>query len=206
MPFMLHVSSARKAFAAAVLVASFGLPPAAEAATAPTPPVKAAPPAPATGPVGSPTQQKFGSWTFACPAADVAARVGCVILQQISEPLSRRVVFVAMLQYDQKGQLMGAFRVPPGVFINRGIVIKSAPDAEGARVEYERCDQRECQAVFPVTKDMVKQWSAAKSATVTLALTSGKNADVDLPLDGFSGAVQALSAAPKPAAALVAPN
>jgi hypothetical protein len=39
----------------------------------------------------------------------------------------------------------------------------------------------------------LKQISAAKSLSVSLALTSGQTVDVPLKMDGFSGAVAALA-------------
>src|SRR6185312_5883951 len=64
----------------------------AEAQTAaPNPPQKPSPAAPGA-PSG--TGQRFGAWVLGCPPADAGAKTPCVLIQQISETLSRKVVFV----------------------------------------------------------------------------------------------------------------
>ncbi len=193
----------RTALAIAIAVAASA--PAAAQPSPPTPQLRAtaaaaapaAAPAAAAAPAGTGTNQKFGSWVLACPPADAGQKGSCVLIQQLSETLSRKVVFVWLMQYDDKGQLMAAFRLPTGVFINRGLIMKTAPDAEGVRIDYEQCGPTECQALFPVTKDLVKQFSAAKSVSVTIALTNGQAPNVQLGMDGFAGALAALAAQAK---------
>jgi invasion protein IalB len=154
---------------------------------------------PAAAPNGGATATKYGSWSLLCGPPNAKPAIGCALVQQITEKLSRRTVFIWSLRPDDKGQLQGFFTVPPGVFTNRGLIMKTAPDAAGVRVDYERCNQRLCRAVFAVNKDLLKQLSAVKSVSVTVALTNGQNVNVDLPMDGFANGVQALAAQSKPA-------
>ena len=168
-----------------VASASAGQTPA--AAPKPVPPAAAPDVPPAQG-----TGQRFGAWILACPPPE-QAKASCILAQQVSEALSRKVVFVWLIQYDDKGQLLGAFRLPSGVFVNRGLILKTDPKADGLRVEYTRCDPGECQAIFSITNDLAKQLSTAKAVTVGIALTSGKTADVELSMDGFAGALAALA-------------
>ena len=119
----------------------------------------------------------------------------------MSEALSRKVVFVWLVQYDDKGQLLGAFRLPSGVFVNRGLIVKPDATGDGLKVEYTRCDPAECQAIFSITNEVAKQLSGAKTVSVAIALTSGKTVDVDLDMTGFAGALSALTAKAKAAKA-----
>jgi invasion protein IalB len=169
---------------------------AAVAAETPVPPAKPVPSAAAGGKPATGTGQRFGSWVLACPSPE-QAKAGCVLIQQVSEALSRKVVFVWLVQYNDKGQLLGAFRLPSGVFVNRGLIMKADGKGDGLKVDYTRCDPSECQAVFSITNDVAKQLSGAKTVTVAIALTSGKTADVELNMEGFAGALAALSAKAK---------
>jgi len=160
-------------------------------APAPNPPQKppqapAAPSAPGGG-------QSFGSWVLGCPPANGAEKAPCVLIQQISETLSRKVVFVWLMQYSPDGSLLGAFRVPTGVFVDRGLVMKMDGKGDGLRVGYTRCDPGECQAVFTISEKLAKQLSDAKSVTVDIALTNGQTADVRIDMTGFPAALTALA-------------
>ena len=162
----------------------------AAAAETPVPPAK---PAPAAG--GKPaavTGQRFGAWVLACPTPD-QAKTPCVLVQQVSEALSRKVVFVWLIQYDETGQLLGAFRLPSGVFVNRGLIMKPDAKGDGLKVDYTRCDPGECQAIFSITNEVARQLSTAKTVSVAIALTSGKTVDVALDMEGFAGALSALA-------------
>ncbi len=184
--------------AAAIAIA---IAPAGGHAQTPAPPQKpAAPakPAPAA-PQGPGTGERFGAWVLGCPAAGANPKAGCVLVQQISETLSRKVVFVWLIQYDEHGQLLGAFRLPTGVFVNRGLVMKPDGKGDGLRVEYTRCDPNECQAIFSLSADLTKQLAGAKAVTVEIALTNGNTASVQLDMDGFAGALAALAARAKAA-------
>lgn len=162
----------------AILAGSSG----AGAAQPPTPPAK-----PAAAAAGQP--QQFGNWVITCPGQNA----NCILMQQLSETLSRNVVFVWLLQYDNSGNLMSVFRTPSGVFIKPGLQIKMDSAGQNLKVDYERCDPGQCQAVFSIPADLLKQISAAKSLSVSLALTSGQTVDVPMKMDGFSGAVAALA-------------
>jgi invasion protein IalB len=163
----------------------------AEAQTpAPNPPQKpaaAAPNAPSGG-------QQFGAWILGCPPDSAGAKAPCVLVQQISETLSRKVVFVWLMQYGQDGNLLGAFRLPSGVFVDRGLVMKMDGKGEGLKVAYTRCDPAECQAVFTISDKLVDQLSNAKAVHVAVALTNGRTADVQLDMTGFPAALAALAA------------
>jgi invasion protein IalB len=169
-----------------------------EAAQTPQPVAKPSP-APAVPP-GQPatmTGQRFGGWILVCPTSE-QSKAACVLVQQVSEALSRKVVFVWAIQYDNKGQLLADFRLPSGVFVNRGLIMKTDQNSEGLRVEYTRCDPGECQAVFSVSNELAKQLASSKTVTVAIALTNGNTANVALNMDGFTGALGALSAKAKP--------
>jgi invasion protein IalB len=156
------------------------------AVEAPTPPPK---PASLASDSGQP--QQFGSWVITCPGAQ--AKANCVLMQQLTETLSRNVVFVWLLQYDNAGNLMSVFRTPSGVFIKPGLEIKMDTSKQNLRVDFERCDPGQCQAVFSIPGDLLRQLSSAKALSVAISLTSGQTVDVPLKMDGFSGAVAALA-------------
>lgn len=168
------------------------------AAQTPAPPPKPVAAVPPEAQPGGVTGQRFGAWILACPPPE-QTKAACLLVQEVSEALSRKVVFVWLIQYDDKGQLLGAFRLPSGVFVNRGLIMKIDPKSDGLRVDYTRCDPAECQAVFSITNDVVKQLTGTKTVTVAIALTSGKTADVELNMDGFTGALTALAAKSKAA-------
>jgi invasion protein IalB len=163
------------------LMAAIAAPGSGVAAQAPTPPAKP------TAAAGQP--QQFGNWVITCPGG----KANCILMQQLTEALSRNVVFVWLLQYDNAGNLMSVFRTPSGVFIKPGVQIKMDTAQQSLKVDFERCDPGQCQAVFSIPGDLLKQISAAKSLSVSLALTSGQTVDVPLKMDGFSGAVAALA-------------
>jgi invasion protein IalB len=153
--------------------------------------IHAAQPSPPQKPVagGPGSVQQFGSWVMTCPGG----KANCILMQQLSETLSRNVVFVWLLQYDDSGNLMSVFRTPSGVFIKPGLQIRMDSSKQSLKVDFERCDPGQCQAVFSIPGDLLKQISAAKTLSVSLALTTGQTVDVALKMDGFSGAIAALS-------------
>jgi invasion protein IalB len=175
----------------AALAAALALVPLAAGAQTPSPPQKPGGAAPSAPPGGG---QQFGAWVLGCPAPDAAAKAPCVLIQQISETLSRKVVFVWLMQYGQDGNLLGAFRLPSGVFVDRGLVMKMDGKGEGLKVAYTRCDPAECQAVFTISDKLVDQLSNAKAVHVAIALTNGRTADVQLDMTGFPAALAALTA------------
>jgi invasion protein IalB len=151
-------------------------------AAQPSPPER-----PAAGAPGS--AQQFGSWVMTCPGG----KANCILMQQLTETLSRNVVFVWLLQYDNTGNLMSVFRTPSGVFIKPGLQIRMDSSKQGLKVDFERCDPGQCQAIFSIPGDLLKQISAAKTLSVSLALTSGQTVEVPLKMDGFAGAIAALA-------------
>jgi invasion protein IalB len=176
---------------AALLLVSLLASAAAQAQT-PNPPERPAnPPASPAAPGG--TEQRFGSWVLGCPST-AAQGAPCVLVQEVSETLSRKVVFVWLVQYDKSGSLLGAFRLPTGVFVDRGLVMKMDDKGDGLKVNYTRCDPGECQAVFTISDSLVKQISAAKVVRVEIALTNGRTANVQLDMGGFPSALAALKA------------
>ena len=85
------------AVSALVVVLMLGMPSQAQNAV-PVPPAK--PGAGAAAGTATPTvagapAQSFGSWLFACPGQP---KGNCLLIQQLSETLSRRVVFVWIVQ------------------------------------------------------------------------------------------------------------
>jgi len=108
---------------AAIAFASSALGQTATPAAKPVAPPAAGPDAP---PPAQGTGQRFGAWILACPPPE-QSKAGCLLAQEVSEALSRKVVFVWLIQYDDKGQLLGAFRLPTGVFVNRGLILKTDP-------------------------------------------------------------------------------
>jgi invasion protein IalB len=186
-------SGRRRSLAAAIFAIVALLPAGGADGQTPAPPQKPSTPA---APPAQGTTQSFGSWALACPPPGGNGR--CFLIQQVSETLSRKVVFVWLIQYDDKGQLLGAFRLPSGVFVNKGLIMKTDSKSEGLRVEYTRCDPAECQAVFSISAELAKQFVAAKSVTVDVALTSGRVANVQLGMEGFAAAMNALASRGKP--------
>jgi invasion protein IalB len=88
---------------------------------------------------------------------------------------------------------MSVFRTPSGVFIKPGLQIRMDSSKQGLKVDFERCDPGQCQAIFSIPGDLLKQISAAKTLSVSLALTSGQTVEVPLKMDGFAGAIAALA-------------
>ena len=162
------------------------------AAQTPTPAPEPAPAPAPQGETGVIAGQRFGAWVLACPSSQ-QAKAACFLVQNVHEALSRKVVFVWLIQYDDQGRLLGAFRLPSGVFVNRGLIMKTDPKSDGLRVEYTRCDPAECQAVFSITDDLAKQLGATKAVTVAVSLTSGQTVNVELNMDGFAAALAALA-------------
>lgn len=114
------------------------------------------------------------------------------MFQQVSEALSRKVVFIWLIQYNEKGELIGAFTLPSGVFIKPGIVVKGGNEKPSVRVDYTRCDPAECQAIFPMGPKFVQQFSSAKTVSIDISLTNGNTASVGLDMTGFGAALSAL--------------
>ncbi|HZP19895.1 MAG TPA: invasion associated locus B family protein [Bauldia sp.] len=146
--------------------------------------------------------KRFGQWLFVCQGGN--DRGHCALLQTVSETLSRTTVFGWIIRYDGPN-LISNFRTPTGIFVNKGIQIK-IDDGQPLHIGFERCEARECQALFSITDDFSKQLAAAKQMVVTLALTSGKSADVNLPLDGYAEALAALAATPAAPATPASPG
>jgi len=142
----------------------------------------------------APTGKRFGHWVMGCRGGN--DRAHCVLLQSITEALSRTTVFAWLVRYDKDGKLISYFTMPTGVLVNKGVTMK-IDDGQPLRVEYERCGPRECRALFAIANDFAKQLASAKQVIATVALDNGNPADVVLSLDGYADGVAALSAVPQ---------
>ncbi len=164
------------------------------AAPAPKPAAPAATPPSAVPVAPGGTGQAFGAWRMACePDVNAPGKQACVVAQTVNEQLSRNVVFVWMIQYDDKGKLNGIFRTVSGVYVNKGLQLQVAANSLPVQVPYELCAPNQCQATFEMSADLVKTLSSAKETSVTMLLINGQSATVKLPMDGFAAATAALA-------------
>lgn len=141
-----------------------------------------------------PQTEAYGDWLLSCPPAD-AKGAHCVLLQQLRETLSRRVVFVWTLEYDAKGNLVADLRVPTGVLVRPGLTVQADPKSKQAwKIDYALCNASECQAVAPLSGDVIKALSAANEVAVGIVLDNGRTTGVRVSMKGFVAGLTALSA------------
>lgn len=132
--------------------------------------------------------QVFGDWTLRCLAA------GCDMIQVLTERENGVQVGSLSIAYSTE-QARSAVQIvaPLGVHLPTGLTI-SADDLMVAGVRFTRCEVQGCFVEARLGDDMLAAMRAAPSMTLGFGLDVEQTVSVDVGLDGFTEAYDALLA------------
>jgi invasion protein IalB len=136
-------------------------------------------------------QQAYGDWIYACVARENSdAAPVCTISQTLSEPSTKKPLFIWRIQRGQSG-LVAEWQTRTGVMIDRGIVISGGSD-KPITVPYQMCTPTGCQAVANLAPDFVENLKKADKPTVTVYPIGMKGIILALSSKGLGDALVAL--------------
>lgn len=143
--------------------------------------------APAAAPQGQPEIKQVGDWTVRCFPMQSASP--CDMFQQQNDKDSQqRVVALSIAYIPHLDRHAVQISVPLGVSIPAGVTLHAA-SFEGKPMPYRRCDRAGCYVETLVDNSLIDQLShAGDSAMVKVKADDGKNYDLKVSLNGFSGA------------------
>jgi invasion protein IalB len=176
-----------------------------------SPPVTAAPPAPAPSaqraqvsvqplqPEQRPPQLAktevayYDNWQTSCQEFVNPARRQCAsVLQlvQTNQQTNSATVLVTWGLAQGEQQLNATIQTPTGILIAPGIELKIGKTTK--KLSYGRCDAQRCEAAFPVDEALSKELSAAESVELVIVAIQGNAITFNIPIKGYEKAAQAL--------------
>jgi len=175
------------------------------AAAVPTPTLRPAPPAAATGTVAPAAtgdqpatdkpvvlkQTTYGDWIYACvkrPSSDGAPI--CTITQTLSEAKTKAPLFIWRMQQSDKG-LVAEWQTRTGVMVDHGIVL-DAGNGKPVTIPFQLCTPGGCQAVANLAADFVDTLTKAPKVTATVFPIGSKGILLALSTKGLPDALGAL--------------
>ena len=136
--------------------------------------------------------QQFGDWTLRCLLASATQHRTCHFsLQAFSQESGKQVLQFRVGRFGQGNSLGAVIFVPNGVRIPPGIRIQVGKRAIHA-YPFELCEPFTCQARVGLEGDLLKDLKAGLAGHVSFQNAAGKVMVVEISLNGFSAALQAL--------------
>ena len=151
------------------------------------------------GPIAS--GDVFGRWQYLCPDNEP-----CRIAQSIVTKDGQRPVVVVRIFKPQTAEAeaaakdktkaetpvaVGVITLPLGIFLAPGFALK-IDEGKARRFAYESCDERGCHLGLKIDKPMFAELNKGKTATVQFFDSAQKPAVLNLSLEGFAAAYEAL--------------
>jgi invasion protein IalB len=145
---------------------------------------------------GQPEIKQVGDWTVRCFPMQSASP--CDMFQQQNDKDSQqRVVALSIAYIPHLDRHAIQISVPLGVGIQAGVTLHAA-SFQGKAMPYRRCDRGGCYVEMLIDNAVIDQLAhAGDSAMVKIKADDGKNYDLKLSLNGFSGAHDAMEAEAK---------
>lgn len=141
---------------------------------------------------GDLTAETYGDWTLRCATRENAAP--CDIIETMNDRRSGAQVISVSIAYSPSQQIAAVqIIVPLGVRVPEGLTLSvGAVDVSGVR--YTRCELQGCFVEARLGDDTLEEMRAADALTLMFAVSPERTARVDVSLDGFADAYDALIA------------
>lgn len=132
------------------------------------------------------TQNTVGDWSVDCTEKAGEQR-RCKMKQQAVSAKTGKTVISWLIGRDGKGEEAMSFQTPTGLLLPAGL--RLAIDGNSpVVVPFRTCVTQVCEAVLPLTGELVGAMQAGSKATVTLTGLDEKTATFNMSLKGFTGA------------------
>lgn len=129
--------------------------------------------------------ETYQDWRVICQQTDKAA--GCIMVQQIMDKKTRRMVMSMELTTDPQG-LRGVVVLPFGLDLGKGVTVKADNAPMGQPVSFRTCLPSGCIAPFAFDASVLARLRTSKTMQVAAVSTSGQGIAFPVSLNGFSNA------------------
>ncbi len=137
--------------------------------------------------------QSFGDWKLDCGVNARTSKKQCTIAQQLTDDVSKSVIFAWLIGNDGEGNLVAVWQTPTGVLVNRGVVIDVGAEQPIA-VPYTSCITGRCEAIANLAPDFIRALETATKATATVYTVTGQGMTFTLSVNGLAAAIDAVKA------------
>jgi invasion protein IalB len=156
----------------------------------------------APGTVQTPSGRVFGKWQYLCPESEACRIAQSVVTIDGQRPVAVVRVFkedpaaitdAAKAKPKDKSEpgAVGVITLPLGIFLAPGFALK-IDEGKARRFAYESCDERGCHLGIKFDKPLFAEMAKGKIVTIQFFDSTQKPAVLNLPLEGFSAAYEAM--------------
>lgn len=137
--------------------------------------------------------QSIGDWKLDCGVNPRTSKKQCTIAQQLTDEVSKSVIFAWLIGNDGEGNLVAVWQTPTGVLVNRGVEI-DVGTGKPIAVPYTSCITGHCEAIANLAPDFIHALATATRATVTVYTVAGRGMTFTLSVNGLAEAIDAVEA------------
>jgi len=136
----------------------------------------------------------YDSWTVTCTdTVEKVTKKVCRGVLEVAQQNPRRVVFVWIIERDDKGVLRTVIRTPTGVQIQKGVGIKLGAQAVKT-IPYTACTPQQCEAAIAMDAAAMKKEAAISSdAVATIYAVDGRDINFKFSIKGIDNVLAAVA-------------
>jgi len=149
---------------------------------------KAEAPVQAAKPSAETTREVVGDWVVACSPPKTGHKT-CVMTQTLASKKLKKPVSVLLIGKDRTGKLKGSLRMPVGVSLQEGVVIR-IEHQDPFTVPFAACHRIGCFAPFDLNEPLVVKLKTATNITVVAHSVSQQALRFSFSTRGFSNAYE----------------
>jgi invasion protein IalB len=138
------------------------------------------------------TVDKHGAWEKRCEMPPGASTQQCFLIQNVvaSDRPNLALIVIALTTADRQARLLRVI-APLGVLLSSGLGLSVGGQDVGS-ASYVRCLPNGCIAEAQISDSLLVKLESSQSATLKVFQTPEEGISVELPLNGFKEAFQAL--------------
>lgn len=133
------------------------------------------------------TREVIGDWVVTC--SPKAGHKTCVMSQTLASKKLRQPVGALMIGKDRTGKLKGSLRMPVGVSLREGVIIK-IEHQDPLAVPFTACHRIGCFAPFDLSEPLVGKLKTATNITVVAHSVSQQALSFNFSARGFPSAYE----------------
>jgi invasion protein IalB len=141
------------------------------------------------------TREVVGDWIVACSSPKTGHKT-CVMSQTLASKKLKQPVSVLLIGKDRTGKLKGSLRMPVGVSLQEGVVIR-IEHQDPFTVPFATCHRIGCFAPFDLSEPLVGKLKTASNITVVAHSVSQQALSFNFSTRGFSNAYETYMAQAK---------
>lgn len=134
-------------------------------------------------------QETIGDWGIDC-SERAGERKRCKMMQQIANAKTMKAIVTWLIGRDGQGKPAMSIQTPPGILLPPGLTL-SIDGKMTITLPYRTCTQQVCEAVHPLTGEIIEALKSGKAAKVTVSPLEGEPRSFEMSLRGFTAAFDA---------------